>query len=100
MVVSNPPYVSERELVALPVEVADHEPRGALVCGPTGLEALQEIISMSIAWLAAEAVLVSEIAPHQAAEVIALALAAGFEEPLVRADLTGRDRVLIARRGG
>jgi len=45
-------------------------------------------------------VLVSEIAPHQAAEVIALALAAGFEEPLVRADLTGRDRVLIARRGG
>lgn len=99
VVVTNPPYVSEREVVALPAEVADHEPRRALVSGPTGLEALQEIIAASVAWLADAAVLVCEIAPHQAGEVIALARSAGFDEVLVRADLAGRDRALIARLG-
>jgi len=100
VVVSNPPYVSEPEVDTLPAEVADHEPLRALVSGPTGLEALQEVVAASVAWLAEAAVLVCEIAPHQAAEVIGLARDAGFREPLVRADLTGRDRVLIARSGG
>lgn len=98
LVVSNPPYVAEPEVAALPDEVALHEPRGALVSGPTGLEALQEIIAAAVDWLAGTAVLVCEIAPHQASEVLDLARDAGFPDPFVRPDLTGRDRALVARR--
>ena len=39
LVVSNPPYVAEHEVVELPADVADWEPRDALVSGPSGLEA-------------------------------------------------------------
>ncbi|MCZ7534856.1 MAG: peptide chain release factor N(5)-glutamine methyltransferase [Acidimicrobiia bacterium] len=97
LVVTNPPYVSEPEVAALPPVVADHEPRGALVSGPTGLEALNEIISTSVGWLTGESVLVCEIAPRLAPDVIALARSVGFAEALVREDLAGRDRVLVAR---
>ena len=36
-VVSNPPYVTEAEMAALPPEVRNHEPHGALCGGPDGL---------------------------------------------------------------
>jgi release factor glutamine methyltransferase len=99
LVVSNPPYVAEHELAALPREVAAFEPRPALVSGPTGLEALTVLIDGARAWLASPGVLVCEIAPHQVDAVIARARAAGYDKPFVRDDLTGRPRVLVARRG-
>lgn len=98
LVVSNPPYVAEAEVASLPSEVAEHEPRSALVSGPTGLEALEVIIAEAPGWLADDAVLVCEIAPHQAKAVVALATAAGYAEAEVRRDLAGRDRMLVARR--
>lgn len=98
VIVSNPPYVGEREYGNLPPEVRDHEPREALVGGPTGLEALAEIVAGAPAWLVADGALVCELAPHQAASGVELALAAGFAEAQVKPDLAGRDRVLVARR--
>ncbi|MCX7621624.1 MAG: peptide chain release factor N(5)-glutamine methyltransferase [Acidimicrobiales bacterium] len=95
-VVSNPPYVAAGE--PLPDEVADWEPTEALVAGPTGLEALEAVISGAPAWLTPEGVLVVEIAPHQAQDVRQLAVAAGFAEVDIAPDLAGRDRVVIARR--
>lgn len=98
VVVSNPPYVAEAEVASLPREVAEHEPRPALVSGPTGLEALEIVISEAPGWLAADAVVVCEIAPHQAEAVVAIATAAGYAKVEVRRDLAGRDRILVARR--
>ena len=40
VIVSNPPYVSEAEWSGLDRRVRDHEPKGALVPGPSGLEAV------------------------------------------------------------
>lgn len=99
LVVSNPPYVAEHEVEEMPREVVDHEPRHALVSGPSGLEALELIIEEAPSWLSERAALVCEIAPHQAREVTDLAIDAGFGEVTVRVDLTGRPRVLVARRG-
>jgi release factor glutamine methyltransferase len=99
IVVSNPPYVAEHEVAALPPEVARHEPYGALVAGPTGTEALAEIVAAAPGWLAAAGVLVCEIAPHQADTVVRLSKDSGFAEVFVRDDLAGRPRVLVARRG-
>ncbi len=95
VVVSNPPYVAEGE--ALPAEVAEWEPAGALVAGPTGLEAVADILAAAPVWLGRPGVAVLEIAPHQAERAQALAHEAGFDEVDVRPDLTGRLRALVAR---
>jgi release factor glutamine methyltransferase len=97
LVVANPPYIAEHEVESLPREVARHEPRSALVSGPTGLEAIDELISQAPQWLAPGATLVLEIAPHQSEAVIARADGAGFAEIVVRDDLAGRPRALVAR---
>jgi release factor glutamine methyltransferase len=93
--VSNPPYVAADE--SLPPEVRDWEPDAALVSGPTGLEALRVLIDGAPTWLVPGGALVLELAPHQA-PVLVEAASTRFTEVHVRPDLTGRDRVLVARR--
>jgi release factor glutamine methyltransferase len=97
LVVSNPPYVAEREVDDLPPEVAQWEPRSALVAGPTGLEQIEAIVAEAPGWLSRPGALVVEVAPHQHRAVVALALGAGFGEAEVRPDLAGRPRALVAR---
>jgi len=96
VVVSNPPYIAEQEV--LPSEVVDWEPRSALIAGPQGTEAIAEVVQGAAEWLAPAGAAVVEIAPHQAADVRALAHDAGFANVDIRPDLTGRARVLVARR--
>jgi release factor glutamine methyltransferase len=95
--VSNPPYVAERELEELPAELR-HEPRDALVSGPTGLEAIDVIVREAPPWLDPVGTLVCEITPHQSDAARKAAAVAGFDEVLVQRDLAGRDRVLVARK--
>jgi release factor glutamine methyltransferase len=96
VVVSNPPYIAEGEV--LPAEVADWEPRNALVAGPAGTEAIADIVAGAGSWLSPVGAVVVEIAPHQSDDVQALARDAGFGDVEVRPDLNGRARVLVARR--
>lgn len=96
LVVSNPPYVAAGD--ELPPEVAGWEPTGALVAGPTGLEAIERIVTDVRRWLAPHGALVVEIGDTQAGAAASLARAAGFAETEIRPDLTGRPRALIARR--
>ncbi len=96
LVVSNPPYIAADEV--LPPVVADWEPAGALVSGPTGLEAIEALIDDAPDWLDPAGTLVMELAPHQAAIARARAEARGFAEARVLHDLAGRERVLVARR--
>jgi release factor glutamine methyltransferase len=95
-VISNPPYIATNE--PLPEEVAAWEPTEALVAGPTGLEALEIVIEGALAWLGSDGVTVVEIAPHQASAVRELALAAGYAEVEIGEDMSGRQRVAVARR--
>jgi release factor glutamine methyltransferase len=99
LAVANPPYVAAPELADLPVEVSAWEPLEALVAGPTGLEALETVIGEALGWLAERSAIVAEIAPQQAGDAMALARQAGLGDVLVRPDLTGRPRVLVARSG-
>jgi release factor glutamine methyltransferase len=95
LVMSNPPYVAEGE--PLPHEVAEWEPREALVAGPRGDEAALAIVAEVPSWLTRPGTLVLELAPTQATSLAVAARAAGAAEVRVRPDLTGRERVLIAR---
>lgn len=97
LIVSNPPYIGEREVPDLPPEVARWEPRSALVAGPTGMEHVEAIVEGAPAWLRRPGSLVVEIAPHQAEAAIACALRSDFSAAEVRPDLGGRLRALVAR---
>jgi release factor glutamine methyltransferase len=95
VVVSNPPYVAADD--PLPPVVADWEPADALVSGPTGLEAVERILSEAVSWLAPSGLVVLEIGATQGDAARAAAEAAGLAEVDVRPDLSGRDRTLVAR---
>ena len=96
VVVSNPPYVGDGEV--LPAEVDDWEPPEALRAGADGLDDIRVIVAGAPGWLAPGGALVVEHAPGQAEAVRALASAAGFAPVRTSTDLTGRDRYLVARR--
>lgn len=95
LVVSNPPYVAPDD--PLPAEVADWEPSEALVPGPTGFEAIAAIVPAALSWMAPGAALVVEMDSRQVERAVSLALDAGFASAEARRDLTGRERMLVAR---
>lgn len=86
LVLANLPYVSESEWEGLDPEIARYEPRGALVAGPEGLDAIEELV----AGAPAGTQLALEHAPHQGEAVRALLRGA---ETL--ADLAGHERVTL-----
>jgi release factor glutamine methyltransferase len=100
VIVSNPPYVTEAAFPGLPGEVRDYEPLGALVAGPTGRECLEHLVAGGLDWLAPAGALVLELSPEQAPVMAERAERAGYAAVAVHPDLTGRDRVLVARRPG
>ena len=62
------------------------------------LQALELLVAEAPSWLDPAGTLVLELAPHQGEAVAARARDVGFAEVLLRHDLTGRVRTLIARR--
>jgi release factor glutamine methyltransferase len=96
MVVSNPPYLSEAEWKSLPEEIRLHEPREALVAGPEGTEVLARLAAEAYWWLGVGGWLICEIGETQGEAVLELF---GAYEREVRADLAGRPRFLVARKG-
>lgn len=95
VVVANPPYVAEADL--LPAVVADWEPRAALVPGPTGLEATEATLAEAPRWLSPDGAVVVEIGATQADTAAGVAKRCGFTDTVVHPDLAGRPRVLVAR---
>jgi release factor glutamine methyltransferase len=99
VIVSNPPYVRESEVAALPRDVRDHEPRGALVPGPRGVELIERLAVEAATRLAPGGWLVLEAGPLVAAGVEAILVATqGLEPGPVINDLAGLPRVFQARR--
>ena len=99
VIVSNPPYIAEGEAGALPADVREWEPHAALFGGPDGLEDLREIIEDAPRHLVAGGVLALELAESRANEVAAwLDGAHDWASVQLLDDLSGRPRVLLARR--
>ena len=98
VIVSNPPYLADGDLQDREPEVVDWEPHLALVSGATGHEVTQRLIDASPIWLRPGGWLLMEVDSPRAAETARRAAAAGLREPQIIADLTGADRIVIARR--
>lgn len=97
VVVSNPPYVPEGDLAGLQSEVRDHDPRAALVAGPTGLEAYQALVPAARDLLAPGGHLVLELGIEQDEAVCRLTEAGGFRVVEIHPDMQQIPRILVAR---
>jgi release factor glutamine methyltransferase len=64
-IVSNPPYVGEREIPSLQPEVRDHDPRMALIGGPEGWEFPARLAETAHDRLSSDGVLILEIGAGQ-----------------------------------
>jgi release factor glutamine methyltransferase len=99
VIVSNPPYVRDDEYSALPRDVRDHEPKAALVAGPTGVEIVRRLAAEAAERLAPGGWLVVEIGPAVAAEA---ERAIAEQQTLVPGqtlkDLAGLARMVQGRR--
>ncbi len=93
LVVSNPPYIEERELEALPREVRA-DPVGALV---GGVALFERLFAQAFVVLRLGGAVAVEIGETQGHAVRAAASRAGFVAVDVNPDLAGRDRVVTAR---
>ncbi len=97
LLVANPPYVAAHEVADLPDDVRLHEPHQALVAGERGTEVLAGIAEEAPWWLAVGGWLFCEIGEKQGE--VARRLFGAWLDTDLRPDLTGRDRILVARKG-
>lgn len=97
VVVSNPPYLAAAELAAVEPEVR-HDPVRALVAGPTGHEVTDRLLAEAGGWLRTGGWLLLETDARRAEATAARARGLGYRDVTVVPDLTGRDRVVAARR--
>ena len=95
-VVSNPPYLTEAEFASAQPEVREFEPRGALVSGVDGLDALRRVVTEAPRFLNTGGFLALETGIAQHAALADLAGSAGFRKWESRRDLARRDRFFLA----
>jgi release factor glutamine methyltransferase len=96
VIVSNPPYCKESELVGMEPEVRDWEPKGALVGGSDGMHPTARIIDGAPRHLKKDGWLLLEVGT-QADNVRAHLARSGWRDIRTLHDLAGRDRVIVAR---
>jgi release factor glutamine methyltransferase len=92
VVAANPPYIARGD-VDLAAEVSRFEPEIALIAGPTGLEAIEQIVAQAGAHLAPGGWLILEHGWTQAGAVRERLVRSGFAHVRSHADLAGHERV-------
>jgi release factor glutamine methyltransferase len=98
-IVSNPPYIPDAEVDALPPEVRRHEPRLALAAGTDGLDVVRTLVAQAAARLKSSGLLLFEFGFGQAHAVTRLvADTAGLTLIDLRHDLQGIPRTAVVRR--
>ena len=95
LIVSNPPYVAQKEWPALPREVRAYEPRLALLGGEDGLFFIKETLTYAPRYLSPSGKVLLEIGYQQAEAVARLAEELGYRF-YFRRDYLGHCRVLVA----
>lgn len=99
VIVSNPPYVTRREISRLAPEVRDHDPWLALDGGEDGLAAYREIIPACRDLLAPDGFIALEVGAGQHPAVESLLSGTFGAAVKARLDLDGHRRVVLACPG-
>lgn len=95
MIISNPPYIADKEILTLEPEVKDFEPMMALSGGDDGLAAYRMLMPQIQRCLMPDGVAVLELGLGQADDVSQLAKSAGLSVVTIRADLAGVPRAMV-----
>jgi release factor glutamine methyltransferase len=98
VLVSNPPYLNDREYASLDASVKHWEPEAALRSGPDGLEMTRELLAQGWRVVKREGWIVLEVDCTRATATALEAVRTGWSDVLVKDDLFGRARYLVARR--
>ena len=96
-IISNPPYIPQKDLENLPIDVKNFEPMLALDGGIDGLDFYRKIASESRKFLTEDGFVAVEIGIDQSKNVEEIFRRDGFNHIEIRKDLSGLDRVVIAR---
>jgi release factor glutamine methyltransferase len=98
-ILSNPPYIPSKELGLLMSDVRDYEPREALDGGGDGLDCYRCIVTNAFPYLKTGGYLIFEVGDEQAGPVKqSLQAHGGLDAIEIFQDLSGRDRIVSARR--
>lgn len=96
-IVSNPPYVSEKDFTGLQREVREWEPRLALIGGSRGLTVYERLIPQALRALKPQGHLLLEIGFSMKEDVLSL-FGKGWATTQIKADFNQIPRVVIARK--
>ena len=100
MIVSNPPYISQADLVQTMPEVQAYEPTLALDGGMDGLQVIHPLLAQAKKKLRPGGYLLIEIGFDQGSEVLSLAKTYFPQaHSLIKKDLAALDRLLVLRNG-
>ncbi|WP_283409111.1 peptide chain release factor N(5)-glutamine methyltransferase [Anoxynatronum buryatiense] len=99
-IVSNPPYINEKDMEALSPSVAAFEPETALAGGADGLDYYRRLAAESPRLLCPGGLLALEIGYDQGSAVVRFLEEQGFMEVKCLPDLAGIDRVVMGIRPG
>jgi len=94
-IISNPPYISQAELVALDKRVKEQEPLLALLGGRDGLDFYRKLFRHSSVYLQEGGFLAVEHSETQKEELIAIAQKEGWTKMETFQDWNARDRYLF-----
>jgi release factor glutamine methyltransferase len=100
LIVSNPPYISERELSGLQREVRDWEPRIALTDFGDGLEFYRRLLNDAPARLKPGGHLICEMGYNQSERIIDLIGTTAWSRHHLLHDLQGIARTIVLQRRG
>lgn len=98
LIVSNPPYISTKEIQSLEPEVRDYEPQMALDGGADGMDFYRRIASEAGAFLRPEGRVMLELNDEGATSVTDIFEHEGWKIEAIEADYTKRNRIFIAHK--
>ena len=97
IIISNPPYISSKDIEKLDIEVKKYDPRLALDGGEDGLDFYRKIISGAKARLNKNGYIFFEIGEGQRKQIEDMLLAAGFDDINVVQDYNKIERIIYGR---
>ena len=98
LIVSNPPYIKDSEILSLDKDVKLNEPKLALSGGKSGLNKVFKVIKKSQELLKTNGKLILEIGDKQSKEVKKYLIKNNFNQIQVFKDLSKKDRCIVSTK--
>jgi len=98
LIVSNPPYIKDSEILSLDKDVKLNEPKLALSGGKSGLNKVFKVIKKSQELLKTNGKLILEIGDKQSKEVKKYLIKNNFNQIKIFKDLSGKNRCVVSTK--